>query len=78
MAVILDEGLWWSGLKKDVGSFVRHCIVCRAEKDSLLITGLPRSKQYGGPFPFLIIDAVGPMSLLSPGGYVYMFTCACA
>ena len=58
---ILDAGLWQS-LYKDVQALCRTCLVCQAQKNAPLITGHQRSREYDGPFRYLIIDYVGPMN----------------
>ena len=47
-------------------------------KNSPLITGHQRTREYDGPFHYLIIDFVGPMNPASRRGHKYMFTCVCA
>ena len=75
---IQDAGLWWSTLYKEVQALLRHCLICASNKARPLVTGHQRSREYDGPFRFLIIDYVGPMQPPSARGHVYMFTCACA
>ena len=75
---IQDAGLWWQKMHTDVGSYVRHCLVCASAKARPIVTGHQRSRDYDGPFRYLIIDFVGPMSPPSKNNHVYMFTCACA
>ena len=75
---IMDAGCWWQKLYQDVQATVRICLVCRSAKDQPLVTGHQRSREYVGPFRYLIIDYVGPMNPISERGYRYMFTCACA
>ena len=76
MSAIVDAGLWWPTLYRDVESVVRHCLVCINVKGKTLITGHQRSREYDGPFRYLIMDFVGPMNPPSNGNY-YMFTCVC-
>ena len=75
---IVDAGLWWSKMHVDVGTAVRHCQLCKCAKGKHLVTGHQRTREYDGPFRYLIIDFVGPMSPLSARGMKFMFTCACA
>ena len=75
---IQDAGLWWQKMHTDVGLYVRHCLVCASAKARPIVTGHQRSREYDGPFRYLIIDFVGPMSPPSRNNHVYMFTCACA
>ncbi len=75
---IMDRGLWWQHMYQDVSDVVRTCITCRSEKGSALVTGHLRTREYDGPFRYLIIDFVGPMTPPSERGHRYMFTCACA
>ena len=75
---IQDAGLWWQKMHTDVGTYVRHCLVCASAKARPIVTGHQRSRDYDGPFRYLIIDFVGPMSPPSKNNHVYMFTCACA
>ena len=75
---ILDTGLWWSSLYKDAQVVCRTCLVCQFQKNTPLITRHQRSREYDGPFRYLIIDFVGPMNPPSRRGHRYMFTCVCA
>ena len=75
---IQDAGVWWSTLYTEVSVYVRGCLICSAAKARPLITGHLRSREYDGPFRYLIIDFVGPMSPTSYNGNRYMFTCVCA
>ena len=77
MQAIIDGGLWWQKLFADVQGAVRGCIVCASEKTQPLVSGHQRSREYDGPFRYLIIDFIGPMNPPSARGYKYMFTCAC-
>ena len=43
-----------------------------------MVTGRQRSRQYDGPFRFLVMDFVGPITPKSSQGHEYMFTCTCA
>ena len=74
---ILDAGLWWAGLKKDVAAMIAQCLVCSANEGMTLITGHQRSREYDGPFRYLIIDFVGPIVPMSRGGNKYIFTAVC-
>ncbi len=62
----------------DVQGVVRCCIICRSVKEKPLVTGRQRSREYDGPFRYLVIDFVGPMNPASSRGHKYMFTTACA
>ena len=53
---VLDAGLWWQSLYKDVQALCRTCLVCQAQKNAPLITGHQRSREYDGPFRYLVID----------------------
>ena len=75
---LLDVGMWWPQLYNDVQDVVRTCLICRSEKGQQLITGHQRSRDYDGPFRYLIVDYGGPMNPPSAGGHRYMFTCVCA
>ena len=75
---IIDAGCWWPSLYRDVQATVRSCPVCRTAKDHTLVTGHQRSRDYDGPFRYLVIDYVGPMQPTTPRNNRYMFTCACA
>ena len=75
---IMDAGLWWQDIFKEVQSVLRHCVVCISNKEQPLISGHQRSREYDGPFRYLVIDFVGPISPPSLAGNRYMFTCACA
>ena len=70
--------MWWSTLYKDVGMVVRHCLLCACNKGKPMVTGHQRSREYDGPFRYLLIDFVGPMNPKSQRGHSHMFTCACA
>ena len=63
---------------KDVALLVRHCLHCAGNKGKPLVVGHQRSREYDGPFRYLIIDFVGPMNPKSARGHEFMFTCACA
>ena len=57
---ILDSGLWWPDLWETVNYADKHCIECKANRAKPHVTGLLRSREYDGPFRYLIIDFVGP------------------
>ena len=78
VSAILDAGCWWQGMFTDVSGFVRTCLVCSSAKARPVVTGHQRSRDYDGPFRFLVIDFVGPMNPTSGQNFRYMFTCACA
>jgi len=78
MQAIQDAGLWWAKLYSDVQGAVRGCLICREAKAAPLVTGHLRSREYDGPFRYLIIDFVGPMNPPSARGNRYLFTCVCA
>ena len=63
---IQDAGLWWPTLFRDVSGFRRNCQICRNATGKPLVTGHQRTREYDGPFRFLMIDFVGPMSPLMP------------
>ena len=77
MQAIIDAGLWWKKLYQDCQGVVRGCLVCKVAKETPLITGHQRSKDYDGPFRWLIMDFVGPMTPPTARGHRFMFTCAC-
>ena len=77
MQAIMDAGMWWSTLYTTCQQVVRSCVVCASAKATPLVTGHQRSKEYDGPFRYLVIDFVGPMTPTSARGNKYMFTCAC-
>ena len=56
---IMDAGCWWQRMYHDVQQVVRLCTVCRGAKDLPVVTGHQRSREYDGPFRFLVIDFVG-------------------
>ena len=73
---ILDAELWWQNLYKDVQALCRTCLVCQSQKNAPLITGHQRSREYDGPFRYLVIDFVGPMNPPSRRGlHVYLRLC---
>ena len=78
ITAIRDAGCWWPKMYADVSSYVRACLICSSAKDRPLVTGHQRSRDYDGPFRYLVIDYVGPMTPTSGKGNKYMFTCACA
>ena len=51
--------------------------ISTSEKSIPLVTGHQRTREYDGPFRYLIIDFVGPITPATPRGHRYMFTCAC-
>ena len=73
---ILDSGLWWDGIWTTCNTVIKACWICRVNKSKPFVTGLQRSREYDGPFRYLVIDFVGPHSPPSPAGNLYMFTCA--
>ena len=75
---IHDAGVWWRKLYTDVNAYIRQCLVCSSAKSRPMVTGHQRSRDYDGPFRYLLIDFVGPMTPTSRNGNRYMFTCACA
>jgi len=75
---IMDAGCWWQRLYQDVQALLRACIICKSVKDKPLVTGHQRSREYDGPFRYIIIDYVGPMNPPSGRGHRYMFTAVCA
>ena len=75
---ILNAGCWWDSLWNDVNFYIKRCDVCSREKNKPLVTGRQRIRQYDGPFRFLVMDFVGPISPKSARGNEYMFTCCCA
>ena len=75
---IMDAGCWWFRLYQDVQEYVRLCVICRSVNDSPLVTGHQRSREYDGPFRYLLIDFVGPITPPSARGHRFMFTCCCA
>ena len=75
---ILNAGLWWKGMFKEVESVLRHCLICVQSKGQPLVTSHQRSREYDGPFRYLVSDFVGPISPTTDRGNKYMFTCACA
>ena len=77
LGAITDAGLWWSSMYQDVQGAVRGCLICSSEKTTPLVSGQQRSREYDGPFRYLIIDFVGPMTPPSARGNRYMFTCVC-
>ena len=77
IAAILDSGFWWDGLWNTVNSLIRFCWVCKVNKAKPYVTGLQRSRDFDGPFRYLVIDFVGPQRPASRAGNEYMFTCAC-
>ena len=77
VAAILDAGLWWAGLKKDAAAMIAQCLVCSSNKGMPLITGHQRSREYDGPFRYLIIDFVGPIVPASRVGNKHIFTAVC-
>ena len=62
----------------DVNTYVRACIICSSAKARPVVTGHQRSREYAGPFRYLMIDFVGPMHPTSGAGNRYLFTCVCA
>ena len=74
---IMDAGCWWNRLYQDVQDYVRHCVICRSINDSPLVTGHQRSREYDGPFRYLLIDFVGPISPQStrPPLHVHLLLC---
>ena len=75
---ILEAGLWWSALWDDVSFVCKHCIECKKVRGKPYVTGHVRSREYDGPFRYLIIDFVGPQRPATPRGNEYLFTCTCA
>jgi len=74
---ITEAGMWWKTLYADVQTVIRHCLVCANAKGKPVITGHQRSRDYDGPFRYLIIDFVGPITPKTSRGHSYMFTCCC-
>ena len=62
MQAILDAGLWWPKLYSDVQGFVKGCQICADAKSLPLVTGHQRSREYDGPFRYLMMDFVGPVT----------------
>ena len=56
---------------------VKNCWLCKINKGKPYVTGAQRSREYDGPFRYLVIDYVGPQRPPSKAGNEYMFTCAC-
>ena len=77
MQAILEAGLWWKNLYNDVQGIVKSCLVCLDDKSQPLVTGHQRSREYDGPFRYLMVDFVGPITPTSERGYKYVFTCTC-
>ena len=75
--MILDSGLWWQHMSSDVNAVVRNCWECRMNKNSPLVSGSQRSRDYDGPFRFLTIDYVGPQNPPTATGHLYLFTAVC-
>ena len=75
---IVDVGCWWQQLYQGVQAVVRTCIICRNVNSHPLVTAHQRSREYDGPFRYLVNNFVGPMIPASSRGRKYMFTCACA
>ena len=69
---IMDSGLWWSSLWNDCDKFIKACIECRKTRAKPHITGHVRSREYDGPFRYLIIYFVGPQRPPTARGNVYM------
>jgi len=78
LEAIMTSGLWWSDMGSTVNQVVSNCWECRKEKAVPYVSGLQRSRDYDGPFRYLIIDFVGPIRPVTPRGHEYMFTCVCA
>ena len=78
MQAIIDAGCWWPKIYQECQMVVRLCHICAYCKNTPLVSGQQRSREYDGPFRFLIIDYIGPMNPESYRGHKYMFTCACA
>ena len=78
IGALLDSGLWWSEMYMTVNTVIKHCWICIASKSRPIVTGLMRSRDYDGPFRYLIFDFVGPQRPATPRGNTEMFTCACA
>lgn len=77
VSAIKDAGLWWQGMRAEIGNFIRGCLVCHAQKSTPLISGHQHSREYDGPFHMIITDFVGPKSPPSRRGHRYMFTAIC-
>jgi len=77
-AALLDARLWWKGMWQDIQSTLKTCLSCAQAKTKPYVTSHQRSRDYDGPFRYLIIDFVGPISPITSRGNKYVFTCACA
>ena len=64
-------------MNRDIENVVRHCLVCSNTKGHVLVTGHQRSREYDGPFRYLIVDYVGPIYPPSNREHRYLFTCVC-
>ena len=77
VSAIMDAGCWWADLFQDVSGLIRHCDICQCVKGQHMVTGQQRTRDYDGPFRYLMIDFVGPMQPKSGRNHKYMFTCTC-
>ena len=59
---------------KHIQAAVHTCVVCKNVEAPPLVTGHQRTREYDGPFRYLVIDYVGPMMPESKRGRKYMFT----
>ena len=75
---IMTSGLWWNDMSHTVNQIISGCWECKREKAVPYVSGLSRSRDYDGPFRFLIIDFVGPIRPPTARGFQYLFTCTCA
>ena len=78
IGALMDSGLWWSNMYDTVNTVIKHCWICIAAKSRPIVTGLMRSRDYDGPFRYLIIDFIGPCRPKTPRGNAYVFTACCA
>jgi hypothetical protein len=70
------SGSWWQKLYADVQAVVRRCLIRQLNKSKPVMSGRQRSREYDGPFRFLVLYFVGPMRSEIPKGCKRMFTCA--
>ena len=70
---ILDSGLWWPDLWENMNYVWKHSLEDKAIRSKPYVIGLVRSREYDGPFRYIIIDFVGPQRPHTPRGNEYMF-----
>eukprot|EP00974_Lingulodinium_polyedra_P110186 10657897-Lingulodinium_polyedra.AAC.1 len=64
----MDSGLRWDGMRQTVNAVVKNRWLCRVNNSRPYVAGAQRSREYDGPFRYLVIDFVGPQRPASRAG----------